>query len=232
MPPLSALKADTWTVFAATTGPNGFPRKYDTVFRSGSPQRRDPAPWREGVPKFDRSLARVLGPGTYDPKRSSEFTETDKQLSSFSNTLPQRTGAKAFTSDIDLAHGKDPGNTALLLNKALHSTAPGASGQRWTKSPRKEPYFHPQRINVDVYYDQERNTVDQSVKQSGRQYGSSFHTGVSRLSQTRMGTSQNLGPGSYNDTFPVTSSVREPFRNSSTFAPRVGGKFAHVVGRP
>ena len=131
------------------------------------------------------------------------------------------------------AHGKDPSATAQTLSKALYSTAPGAGGARWTKSPRKAPYFSAHRMHLDVYYDQERNTLDTSVKQSGRLYGSSFLPGVSRLTDPKMSTSRDLGPGSYNDTFiPATSQVREPFRNSSVFAARVGGKFSHVVGTP
>ena len=51
------------------------PRTYKASFKSSTPQRLEPVlrgrsmpgGLREGSSAFDRTLARVLGPGTYDP---------------------------------------------------------------------------------------------------------------------------------------------------------------------
>ena len=98
-----------------------------------------------------------------------------------------------------------------------------ARGSGWTTSPRNKPYFSVQNDGLDVLYNQEHHTLDESVCTSGRSYASSFHTTVQRMSHPR--------PLYDSDSAPPASSairVREPWRASCAFAPRVGGKFAHV----
>ena len=134
--------------------------------------------------------------------------------------------------------------------RSIFSTAPGTGGQRWTASPRGPPYFHtpsrPYSFGVEVprsasmtlrddgldeIYDQTRGTLDEGLRTSGRRYASAFTAGLPRLKPMAKGL-PGLGPGSY--TLPEDAMcggvrvLREPFRPTSNFAPRVGGKFAHL----
>ena len=117
--PPPVQKRDEWTRTART---------YRSDFRSTSPQRLHPVANREGAPAFDRSGARILGPGSYNP-RWLPREEDDRPLSSFVSAIPQRTASRPFTANIDLAHG-DGLNSSARLNASIYSTSPGASGQR------------------------------------------------------------------------------------------------------
>lgn len=243
-------------------------RTYRASFRSTSPQRLEPVlrgrstpgGLREGMAAFDRTHARVLGPGSYDPMLPADFQKSDaisRAGSSFRSKRPQRPTNRAFTADIDLAHG-DGANNAAHLNSSMFSSSPGSAGNKFSASLRKPPNFHIESkpypfgvfgdprhraAGIDNVYDQERDTMDAKVAGSARAYAASFHTVQPRLSapgavNVPAGTlisetykRTHLGPGGYKLPAGVTCSVvvREPFRSSSVFAPRVGGKFAHVM---
>lgn len=125
-------------------------RTYRGVFGSRTPQRPEPGPpfaVSPHSPKFQRSNAQILGPGSYDPLPASAWQDfsSERPLSSFASTRAQRGSSNigSSTKGIDLAHSSNLERSGSThMNRSMYSTAPGSSGQRWTTSLRKAPYFH------------------------------------------------------------------------------------------
>jgi hypothetical protein len=84
----------------------------------------------------------------------------------------------------------------------------------------------------------QRATLDERVKRSGRHYAATFRTSAQRLKPLANKTAvpDTIGPGSFSlpheATYTGLKRQLEPFRPSSVFAPRCGGKFANVGDSP
>jgi len=218
-------------------------RTHRVVFKSSAPQRPDLAPLHQlpGSPTFERSRARVLGPGTYDPPQhtwvstsatNTWVTDPTRPLSSFACQRPQRSqGRKPITADLDLAHSSQSNDEGAL--RRLHTAAPGTRGQKWTVSPRSPPFFHVKSHpysfgshgeprdrdeGVDQMYDnaQTTRTMRNTLDSTQRRFASSFSS--RKEPAPHLATPVTLGPGSYN--LPTdTAGIRtyNPYHASSSF---------------
>ena len=168
--------------------------------------------------------------------------------------LVQRKELKGLLSaDIDFADS----DSRELMN-SVYGTAPGAGGQRWSPTPRGPPFFHTKSrpypglageaigrdAGLDMYYDSAATTLAARADTTPRRYASAFPPKEARTGQLgrvipKKDLASNLGPGTYHSpsrTFGKgvacggLKTLDEWDRPSSTFAPRVGGKFAHVGG--
>ena len=220
----------------------------------------------------------MLGPGSYDPtfltgpaanakvgpdSGLSWVREPDRRQLPFASTAVQRGGApgggpeawtRPITADVEFSHAADLELTSSAgnLNRMIYSTAPGASGSRWTEAAREPPYWHiKQRAycitangeprhrdegldHIGIALDQ--NTIAKDVRSSPRKYAAQFDSqSPSRPPPgggRHEGTPEGLGPGSYTVHEDVQCGgikvFREQWRPSSMFAGRVGGKYANV----
>ena len=223
-------------------------RTYEAQFRSSTKQRPSHANPDPESPSFERSRAQVLGPGTYDPMPPTWIFEAGRPLSPFASRSAQRGAQKGLLSaHLDFAT-KDEGDTLSMF-----LSAPGSHGQSWSPSPRSPPFFHTKSrpypgmsgdpigrddgLNI-LQYDSTTSTLGGSVDSHPRRYASAFpfREATTRLEgrSLRKDNAANLGPGSYNIHKHAACGglkvLDEWDRPTRAFAPRVGGKFAHVGG--
>uniref|UniRef100_A0A7S2HSV8 Uncharacterized protein n=1 Tax=Haptolina brevifila TaxID=156173 RepID=A0A7S2HSV8_9EUKA len=218
------------------------------MFRSQTPQRMGFILGGTANPEsggFERSGAMILGPGSYDPNPPRWLRDVGRNSTVFASTRKQREPLlQSTSSEIDLMHTEDV--ESMQLN-TLFSTSPGASGQRWTASPRTAPYFHARSrpysfgrdaprgardrdLGHDQYYAMESRTMSDMLKGAPRTYNTAFRSKLPmRLPVTQKGgTPIEVGPGSYSEHEEVCcGGIRVEGRRgpSSCFAPAVGGRY-------
>lgn len=198
-------------------------RTYRNAFDSNSVQHSIIATASDS-PSFLRTGARVLGPGSYDLDHLVGWLhDPEVPGSSFKSKSPLRTRPpKRF--DIEL--GRDGGVNAARKKCGLQlGSAPGTYGQRWSTSPRWRG-GHKREPGQDSTYDHKgilRPTAS-------RAYANAFRRGANESRVEKVDMSARRGPGLYNWADAKTGiQLLDPIRPSTCFAPRVGGKFAHVA---
>ena len=242
-----------------------FPMRYDGV-RDGTYVRPHKAPFVSREPQrlelspdisrtFVRSNARVLGPGTYDPRPPSEwglYKEPGRRSSFFVSKRPIRPersalvdlhgreleeASRSHTLDVETASDY----TAAAL-RSMYFSAPGAlDGPTIPKAERFPDRRKQREVGQSHFYDTTRGNLRNRIEHRDnlRRYAPSFQLGTrahfpvtaSHELTSSSSTPDLLGPGVYTLPDPdVGLRTRENHRRSWTFAQGTGGKLAGTGG--
>ena len=96
---------------------------------------------KEETPAFERSRARPLGPGSYDPHVSSlamrSYKRTDGHRSSFASRLPQHAQRTSPGAIIPVNSSVEPSKLSpARLERTIFSKSPASGGYTWSRTAR------------------------------------------------------------------------------------------------